>query len=209
MRRQALFGAGLIAVALFFSCSGGPAPRKGPPIQPDRAQKPAPSSAPFKPAAPAAPAPALSARDRIEAFASGGFGFAYRDDERASMSRFLARHGRPSAREDKQIKNRYDGLLDAESRLVYKKFEAKFYNFSPRKAWKAPESLLEAIWSVDGAEYLYGIREGSSRAEILALFGLADSGGGSVEIRNAEGNYVTFVFKAGMLDRIIWEFSRE
>ena len=125
------------------------------------------------------------------------------------MSRFIARHGRPVSREDRQVKNRYDGLFDTETRLVYKKLEVKFYNFSPRKSWKAPESLLEAIWSVDGAAYLYGVREGMGRAELLALFGLADSGGGSVEIRSDEGNYATFVFKSGALDRIIWEYSRE
>jgi hypothetical protein len=209
MRSHPFLGAGLIAVALFFSCSGGPATRKGQPAQPERAQKPGSPSGTLKPAAPAKPAPALTAQDRVEAFASGGFGFAYREDERASMSRFLARHGRPSSREDTQIKNRHDGLLDGESRLVYKKYEVRFYNFSPRTAWKAPESLLEAIWSVDGAEYLYGVKNGSSRVEILALFGLADSGGGAVEMHNAKGNYVTFVFKGDALDRIIWELGRE
>jgi hypothetical protein len=201
--------AAALAAALVVSCSGGPEPRKGPPPQPEEPRQGALSSAPVKPASPAAPAPKLTPRQRVEAFASGGFGFAYREDERASMSRFVARHGRPLSREDKQVQNRYDGLMDSESRLVYKKLEVKFYNFSPRKSWKAPESLLEAIWSVDGAEYLYGVREGSSRAELLALFGLADSGGPLVEMRNDAGNYVTFVFKAGALDRIIWEYSRE
>ena len=42
-----------------------------------------------------------------------------------------------------------------------------------------------------------------------ALFGLADSGGGAVEMHNAKGNYVTFVFKGDALDRIIWELGRE
>lgn len=208
MKRLPSIGAVLLAAALLFSCAGGPEPRGERPAQPERPSQGAPALAPPRPV-PAAPAPKLTPRERAEAFASGGFGFAYREDERASMTRFIARHGRPLSREDKQVKNRYDGLFDTESLLAYKKFELKFYNFSPRKSWKAPESLLEAIWSVDGAEYLYGVREGSSRAELLALFGLADSGGPSVEMHNDAGNYVTFLFKGGALDRIIWEYSRE
>jgi hypothetical protein len=208
MKRLPSVGAGLFAAAILFSCSGGPEPRAERPVQPERPSQAAPAPAPLRPV-PAAPAPTLTPRERAESFAAGGFGFAYREDERASMTRFVARHGRPLSREDKRVKNRYDGLFDTESLLVYKKLEVKFYNFSPRKSWKAPESLLEAIWSVDGAEYLYGVREGMGRAELLALFGLADSGGASVEARNEAGNYVTFVFKAGALDRVIWEFSRE
>lgn len=206
MKRLPSFGAGLLAAALLFSCSGGPEPRGGRPVQPEGPSRGSPAPAPLKPA-PAAPK--LTPRERAENFAASGFGFAYREDERASMSRFVLRHGRPLSREDRQVKNRYDGLFDTESLLVYKKLEVKFYNFSPRKSWQAPESLLEAIWSVDGAEYLYGVREGMGRAELLALFGLADSGRPSVEMSNEAGNYATFVFKAGALDRIIWEFSRE
>lgn len=161
------------------------------------------------PQGPGMPAPQSEAETRIAEFAARGFGFDYREDERLSMSLFIRRHGRPISRIDSQAANRHDGIRDTVAVLRYRGFQVRFLNYSPRTQWKPPESTLEAIYSVDGARYLYGVQTGMPRVEIVRIFNLYDRGGASLEMSNDAGNYATFIFDNGKLKSIVWEYGRQ
>ncbi len=212
LRRLCLF---ILCVLISAGCQLGPVPRG-----PERpGQKPGSDQqhggqgqpAPGGPGSMALPQPGQkpSPEDRVREFAARGFGFEYRDDERSSMGLFIRRHGRPLSRSESQVVNRFDGITDIETRLRYREFEVRFLNYSPRTKWKAPESMLEAIYSVDGAAYLYGVKEGMPRAELVKLFNLYDKGGVALEISNESGNYATFIVDKGRLESIVWEYGRQ
>ena len=202
-QRHSSILAAALAAALLASCAGGCRSAPGPAPTPAAPAQPSPPPSSFKPSG------AQEGAGKPERFADAGFGFAYRDDERSSMTRFIARHGKPLGIQDKEVKNIHDGVMDRRSTLLYAGMKVEFYNFARRKAWAAPESMLVAIRSAGTGVYLFGIRTGMTRAEVQAALGVPPIQGDRLELASGEGHYATLLFAGDRLGEIVWEYSRE
>jgi hypothetical protein len=151
----------------------------------------------------------LPDREMRYRFIEKGYESTYTEADSDDFEAFIASHGSPEGLVRKPIVNRQDRVKDEEITLQYKNYDMNYYVYSKRELWHPPKSLLMAVLSKGGGRYLFGIRLGMARVEVLGILGLADSGEGSIEFGDVKGHKVRLSFADGALSAVVWDYSDE
>lgn len=142
-------------------------------------------------------------------FASEGFGFKYIDSEIENYETFIKNHGKPSTINRTQIINRHDGYEDEQVVLEYEQYSVHYYSWGMHPSGVFPHSMLSSIRSKNGVDYLFGIKHGTSIAELEAIFGITVSDNVSCMMQSNNSHWVTFYFENNVIKNITWDYSLE